>query len=83
MLLALSCLLTAVSLLGYALASAWWMMLGFAVLSGLGAGAIDAGLNTWVATHFTARTMNWLHAFYSIGAVMTTLLAALMIRLNL
>ena len=80
-LLALSCLLTAVSLLGYALASAWWMMLGFAVLSGLGAGAIDAGLNTWVATHFTARTVNWLHAFYGVGAatgplVMTAVLAA-------
>ena len=80
-LLALSCLLTAVSLVGYALASAWWMMLGFAVLSGLGAGAIDAGLNTWVATHFTARTVNWLHAFYGVGAatgplVMTAVLAA-------
>ena len=80
-LLALSCLLTAVSLLGYARASAWWMMLGFAVLSGLGAGAIDAGLNTWVATHFTARTVNWLHAFYGVGAatgplVMTAVLAA-------
>ena len=80
-LLALSCLLTSVSLLGYALASAWWMMLGFGVLSGLGAGAIDAGLNTWVATHFTARTVNWLHAFYGVGAatgplVMTAVLAA-------
>jgi fucose permease len=80
-LLALSALATSVSLLGYALTSSWRAMLGFAVLSGLGAGTIDAGLNTWVATHFTARTVNWLHGFYGVGAaagplVMTAVLAS-------
>ena len=79
-LLAVSCRGTAVTLLGDALAPAWSVMLGFAVLAGLGAGAIDAGLNTCVAIRFSARTVNWLHAFYGVGAatgpvVMTAVLA--------
>jgi fucose permease len=67
-LLALSCLATAVSLLGYALAPRWSVMVTLALLSGLGAGAIDAGLNTFAATHFSPRSVNWLHACYGIGA---------------
>jgi fucose permease len=80
-LLALSCLATAISLLGYALTPQWWIMVGLGLLSGLGAGAIDAGLNTYAATHFSARTVNWLHACYGIGAtggpvIMTSVLSA-------
>jgi fucose permease len=67
-LLALSCLATALSLLGYALAPWWWCMVALGTLSGLGAGAIDAGLNTFAATHFSPRLVNWLHACYGIGA---------------
>lgn len=80
-LLAASCLATAASLGGYATTSAWSVMLACSALSGLGAGAIDAALNTWVATHHGPRTVNWLHACYGIGAsagpmVMTAVLAA-------
>jgi fucose permease len=80
-LLALSCLATAVSLLGYALTPHWWIMVALGLLSGLGAGAIDAGLNTYAATHFSARAVNWLHACYGIGAtigpiIMTSALMA-------
>ena len=67
-LLALSCLATGVSLLGYALARHWYQMVVLGLLSGIGAGAIDAGLNTFAARHFSARTVNWLHACYGIGA---------------
>jgi fucose permease len=79
--LALSCLATGLSLLGYAGARHWWLVIAFGTLAGLGAGAIDAGLNTYAATHFTARMVNWLHAFYGVGAasgplLMTHLLAA-------
>jgi fucose permease len=66
--LALSCLATAVSLIGYALAPAWWVMVALGALAGLGAGAIDAGLNTFAATQFSARIVNWLHACYGAGA---------------
>lgn len=73
-LLALSCLATGVSLLGYAAAGRWWMVMALGTLAGLGAGAIDAGLNTYAATHFSARMVNWLHAFFGIGALSGPLL---------
>ena len=66
-LLAVSCALTGAALLGYTLVPSWWMMVSLGVLSGLGAGAIDAGLNTYVATHFSEGLMQWLHACYGIG----------------
>jgi fucose permease len=80
-LLALSCLATAVSLIGYALAPAWPVMVALGVIAGLGAGAIDAGLNTFAATRFSPRMVNWLHASYGVGAasgpvIMTSVLAA-------
>jgi fucose permease len=73
-LLALSCLATGVSLLGHAGAGHWWMVVALGALAGLGAGAIDAGLNTHAATHFSARMVNWLHAFYGVGALSSPLL---------
>jgi fucose permease len=73
-LLASSCLATAASLLGYALAPTWWVMVAFGALSGFGGGAIDAGLNTYVATHHGARTLNWLHASFGVGAMLGPLL---------
>lgn len=51
-----------------ALAPAWGVMVGFGLLSGLGAGAIDAGLNVYAARHFSPQVMNWMHACYGIGA---------------
>jgi fucose permease len=80
-LLALSCLTTAVSLFGYSVAPWWRFMAALGFLAGLGAGAIDAGLNTYAATRFSARVVNWLHGFYGIGAtlgpiIMTNVLMA-------
>ncbi|HEY8514577.1 MAG TPA: MFS transporter [Candidatus Binatia bacterium] len=79
-LLALSCSATSLSLFGYATSPWWSLVLACGVTSGLGAGAIDAGLNAWVASRHGARTVNWLHGFYGIGAtagplVMTAVLA--------
>ena len=68
--LAASCVLTASALLGYTLVQSWWMMVLLAVASGLGAGAIDAGLNTYVASHFGEGLMQWLHASFGIGVTM-------------
>ena len=80
-LLALSCLVTAISLLGYGVAPLWAVMIGLGLLAGLGGGAIDAGLNTYAAEHFSARTVNWLHASFGLGAatgplVMSVVLSA-------
>ncbi len=65
--LAASCLLTGLALLGYTFVPAWWMMVLLGVFAGLGAGAIDAGLNTYVASHFGEGIMQWLHACWGIG----------------
>lgn len=65
--LASSCLLTGLALIGYTFVPQWWMMVLLGVIAGLGAGAIDAGLNTYVATHFGEGLMQWLHASWGVG----------------
>ena len=62
-----SCFLTGLALIGYTLVPQWWMMVLLGVLAGLGAGAIDAGLNTYVAANFSEGIMQWLHAFWGVG----------------
>ena len=73
-LLVLSCLATAISLLGYWGAPLWAVMVGLGLLLGLGGGAIDAGLNTYAAENFSARTVNWLHASFGLGAAIGPIL---------
>jgi len=78
-LLAASCACVTVALTGYALAPSFWWLVPVAFVGGLGAGAIDSGLNLFAASHFSTRVMNWLHACWGIGAttgplVMTTVL---------
>jgi fucose permease len=66
-LLALSCAATSATLLGYWAAPSFAAMVALGVVAGLGAGAIDAGINTFAATHFAPRTLHWLHAAYGLG----------------
>jgi hypothetical protein len=42
----------------------WWTTVVLGALCGLGTGAIDAGVNTYVATQYSAWMINWLHAYY-------------------
>lgn len=73
-LLACSCLLMAISLAGYALTSRWLWMVLLGLIAGVGSGAIDTGLNSYAATRFSRRTVNWLHACYGVGAAMGPLI---------
>jgi fucose permease len=71
--------LMGVGLLGYSLAPTWWVLVLIGVLSGMGGGAMDAGMNTYFAANHSASLMNWLHACFGLGAtlgpvVMTTVL---------
>lgn len=75
--LATSCFLTGVALLGYTLVPQWWMMVLLGVFAGLGAGAIDAGLNTYVAANFGEGLMQWLHASWGVGITIGPLLMTL------
>lgn len=72
--LALSTLAAALALLGFALTPLWPLMLALGFLAGLGGGAIDAGLNAYGASHFSARTLNWLHAFFGLGTTLGPLI---------
>lgn len=64
---AFSTAMTAAALLGFSFAPSFWFMVPLAVILGLGAGAIDSGLNNYVALHFKASHMNFLHCFYGVG----------------
>lgn len=71
---AVSVMMTAVALLGTAMApSLIWLVL-LAVPLGLGAGSVDAGLNDFVAKNYEARHMNWLHSFWGVGAMTSPLI---------
>jgi fucose permease len=72
--LAASCFLTGMALIGYTLVPQWWMMVVLGVFAGLGAGAIDAGLNTYVAAHFGEGLMQWLHASWGVGVTIGPIL---------
>lgn len=68
LLTAVSVALTAVALLGFSMSTAIWQICLWAIPYGLGAGAIDAGLNNYVALHYSSRHMSWLHCFWGVGA---------------
>ncbi len=67
----ISVFMTAAALFGFSFASKLWMLLIFSVPYGLGAGAIDAALNNYVALHFKSRQMVWLHCFWGVGAIVS------------
>ncbi len=64
---AFSTAMTAAALLGFSFAPSFWFMIPLAVVLGFGAGAIDSGLNNYVALHCKASHMNFLHCFYGVG----------------
>jgi len=63
-----SCLLTALGILGFSVAPSFAWLVALAVPLGLGAGAVDASLDHFVSAHYSSRHMNWLHGFWGVGA---------------
>jgi fucose permease len=68
--LTLACFAMGTAMLGYTLVPTWWMMVALGVLAGLGAGAIDGSLNTYVAANFSDGIMQWLHASFGFGVTL-------------
>ena len=66
-----SVFLTVIALFGFSFSSQFWMLILFAVPYGLGAGAIDAALNNYVALHYKAKHMSWLHCFWGVGTIVS------------
>lgn len=73
---AFSTAMTAAALFGFSVAPSFGWMVPLAALLGLGAGAIDSGLNNYVALHFKASHMNFLHCFYGVGVTLSPYLMA-------
>lgn len=68
---AVSTLLTALALFGFSVSNAFWQLCIIALPYGLGAGAIDAALNNYVALYYSSRHMSWLHGFWGLGALIS------------
>ena len=67
----MSVFLTVIALFGFSFSNRFWLLLVFAVPYGLGAGAIDAALNNYVALHYKAKHMSWLHSFWGVGTIVS------------
>ena len=80
--LAASCFTTGLALLGYTMTPIWWFLPVLAVLAGVGAGAIDAGLNTYVEANFGENLMQWLHASFGIGVTLGPIIMSMGLRLS-
>ncbi len=72
-----SIMLTILGLLGFSFSVSYWMLFLFVVPYGLGAGAIDASVNHYVANNYSSSVMNFLHCFYGVGAVISPTIMAL------
>ena len=68
---AMSCLLTATALMGMSFAPHYAFLLLLCIPLGLGAGAVDAAINNYVALHCEPRHMNWLHCFWGVGTIIS------------
>ncbi len=65
---AVSVAMTAAALFGFSVSRSLAALCLWAVPYGLGAGAVDAALNNYVALHHSSRHMSWLHCFWGVGA---------------
>lgn len=66
-----SVILTATALFGFSTATELYQMCLWAIPYGLGAGAIDAALNNYVALHYSSKHMSWLHCFWGVGTIIS------------
>ena len=64
----ISVLMTALSLLGFAFSTKFWMLCVLSIPYGLGAGSVDAALNNYVSLHFKSKHMSWLHCMWGVGS---------------
>jgi fucose permease len=67
---AISVGMTAIALFGFSISTSFWHLCLWGIPYGLGAGSVDAALNNFVALHYKARHMNWLHCFWGVGATL-------------
>lgn len=74
-----STLMTAIAIFGFYLSPGFIWLFIFAIPLGLGAGSVDAALNNYVALHYRAAHMSWLHCFWGVGATASPIIMGEMI----
>jgi len=74
--------MTAVAILGFVFAPGFIWLCFLAIPLGLGAGAIDAALNNFIAVHYAAKHMSWLHCFWGVGATLSPLIMSAALTSN-
>lgn len=79
---ALGSLLVIVGLSSVVLSASWIVLIVSVMVTSLGTGLIDAGLNAYVAAHHSPRTMNWLHAFFGVGVTIIPAIEAEAVKAN-
>ncbi|MDO5410366.1 MAG: MFS transporter [Lachnospiraceae bacterium] len=79
---AISTAMTAIALSGFSISHNLLWLCIFAIPLGLGAGSIDVALNNYVALHYKASHMNFLHCFYGIGVSLSPYLMSLALSSN-
>lgn len=67
----ISVFMTAIALLGFSSVTDFFQLCLWGIPYGLGAGAIDAALNNYVALHYSSRHMSWLHCFWGVGTIIS------------
>ena len=65
---AVSTVMTALGLFGFSVSGRFWLLFLWAIPYGLGAGGVDSILNNYVALHYKAQHMSWLHCMWGVGA---------------
>lgn len=75
----ISVFMTAIALLGFSFSSSLIWLIICAIPLGLGGGAVDAALNNYVATHYKAHHMSWLHCFWGVGATLGPIIMSVFI----
>lgn len=64
----ISAILTSAALFGLSQAPSLGWLIVLSIPLGLGGGAVDSALNNYIAKHYKAHHMNWLHSFWGVGA---------------
>ena len=75
-----SIVLTILGLAGFSISHRYEMLFIFAIPYGLGAGAIDASVNHYVASNYSGSVINFLHCFYGVGAMISPYIMSLALK---
>ena len=80
---AFSTALTVLALIGYSFSGSFAVICLLAIPLGLGAGAVDTGLNNYVALHYSSVHINLLNSFFGVGISISPYLMSLFLRTDM